>query len=149
MKLMHRLISNQETLKLLLISNHQKKIVCILFSLRKKILFGFLRRIYPNSAGLVNSRTGGVWNKSLEEAHSAQVKERSLLGHLICSKETQKKILEGIQRSCRGKSLFMVGSREMFSLRKRWCCVTAAKLATCLVRIALWLHPRRRILACL
>ena len=48
----------------------------------------------PNSAGLVNSRTGGVWNKSLEEAHSAQVKERSLLGHLICSKETQKKILE-------------------------------------------------------
>ena len=41
-----------------------------------------------------NSRTGGVWNKSLEEAHSAQVKERSLLGHLICSKETQKKILE-------------------------------------------------------
>ena len=48
----------------------------------------------PNSAGLVNSRTGGVWNKSLEEAHSAQVKERSLLGHLICSEETQKKILE-------------------------------------------------------
>ena len=48
----------------------------------------------PNSAGLVNSRTGGVWYKSLEEAHSAQVKKRSLLGHLICSKETQKKILE-------------------------------------------------------
>ena len=42
----------------------------------------------------MNSRTGGVWNKSLEEAHSAQVKERSLLGHLIGSKETQKKILE-------------------------------------------------------
>ena len=41
-----------------------------------------------------NSRTGGVWNKSLEEAHSAQVKERSLLGHLICSEETKKKILE-------------------------------------------------------
>ena len=48
----------------------------------------------PNSAGLKNSRTGGVWNKSLEEAHSAQVKERSLLGHLVCSEETQKKILE-------------------------------------------------------
>ena len=45
----------------------------------------------PNSAGLKNSRTGGVWNKSLDEAHSAQVKERSLLGHLICSEETQKK----------------------------------------------------------
>ena len=48
----------------------------------------------PNSAGLASSRTGGVWNKSLEEAHSAQVKERSLLGHLVCSEETQKKILE-------------------------------------------------------
>ena len=45
----------------------------------------------PNSAGLASSRTGGVWNKSLEEAHSAQVKERSLLGHLVCSEETQKK----------------------------------------------------------
>ena len=33
-------------------------------------------------------------NLDLEEAHSAQVKERSLLGHLICSEETQKKILE-------------------------------------------------------
>ena len=42
----------------------------------------------------MNSRTGGVWNKSLEEAHSAEVKERSLLGHLMCSEETQKKILE-------------------------------------------------------
>ena len=30
----------------------------------------------PNSAGLKNSRTGGVWYKSLEESHSAQVKER-------------------------------------------------------------------------
>ena len=48
----------------------------------------------PNSAGLRNPQTGGVWNRSLEEAHSAQVKERSLLGHLIYSKETQKKILE-------------------------------------------------------
>ena len=48
----------------------------------------------PSSAGLRNPRSGGVWNRSLEEAHSAQVKERSLLGHLICSEETQKKILE-------------------------------------------------------
>ena len=48
----------------------------------------------PNSAGLGNSRTGGVWNSSREEAHSAQVQERSLLGHLITSEETQKKILE-------------------------------------------------------
>ena len=46
----------------------------------------------PNSAGLKSSRTGGVWNKSLEESHPAQVKEKSLLGHLICSEETQKEI---------------------------------------------------------
>ena len=48
----------------------------------------------PTFAGLGSSRTGGVWNKSLEEAHSAQVKEKSLLGHLVCSEETQKKVLE-------------------------------------------------------
>ena len=54
-----------------------------------------------------------------------------------------------IQRYYRGKSLSMVGSRGMFSLRKRWCCATGAKLPKCLVRIALRLHPPRRILACL
>ena len=42
----------------------------------------------------MSPRTGGAWNKSLEEAHSAQVKERLLLGHLVCSEKTQKKILE-------------------------------------------------------
>ena len=47
-----------------------------------------------NSAGLKSSWTGGVWHKSLEESHSAQVKEKSLLGHLMCSEETQRKILE-------------------------------------------------------
>ena len=51
-------------------------------------------KLDPNSAGLMSQRTGGTWNKSLEEAHSAQVKERSLLGHLVCSEKTQKKILE-------------------------------------------------------
>ena len=48
----------------------------------------------PSSAGLANSRTGGVWSRSREEAHSAHVQERSLLGHIITSEETQKKILE-------------------------------------------------------
>ena len=48
----------------------------------------------PHSAGLKSSRTGGVWHKSLEESHSAQIKERSLLEHLVCSEETQKRILE-------------------------------------------------------
>ena len=47
-----------------------------------------------NSVGLKSSRTGGVWHKSLEESHSAQIKERSLLGHLVCSQETPKKFLE-------------------------------------------------------
>ena len=31
----------------------------------------------PNSAGLKSSRTGGVWHRSLEESHSAQIKGRS------------------------------------------------------------------------
>ena len=48
----------------------------------------------PNSSGLKISRTGGVWHKSLEKLHSAPVKEKSLLGHLLCSEETQRKILE-------------------------------------------------------
>ena len=45
----------------------------------------------PNSASLKSSRTGGIWHKSLEESHPAQVKEKSLLGHLVCSEETQKR----------------------------------------------------------
>ena len=48
----------------------------------------------PNSAGLKSSRTRGVWHRSLEESYSAQIKERSLLGHLQCSGEIQKRILE-------------------------------------------------------
>ena len=48
----------------------------------------------PSSDSLMNTRTGRAWNKCLEEAHSAKIKERSLLGHIICSEGTQKKILE-------------------------------------------------------
>ena len=48
----------------------------------------------PTSAGLKSSRAGGVWNKSREEAHSAQVKEKSLLGHIIGLEGTQQKISE-------------------------------------------------------
>ena len=48
----------------------------------------------PSSDSLMNTRTGRAWNKSLEEAYSAKIKERSLLGHIICSEGTQKKILE-------------------------------------------------------
>ena len=31
----------------------------------------------PNSTRLKSSRTRGVWHKSLEELHSAQIKEKS------------------------------------------------------------------------
>ena len=48
----------------------------------------------PNSAGLKRSRTGGVCHKSLEESHAAQINKRSLLGHILYSEETRKKILE-------------------------------------------------------
>ena len=48
----------------------------------------------PNSAGLESLRTRGVWHKSLEESHSARIKERSLLGHWMCPEGTQQKILE-------------------------------------------------------
>ena len=48
----------------------------------------------PNSAGLKSLRTRGVWHKSLEESHSAQIKEKSLLGYLVCSEETQKEIIK-------------------------------------------------------
>ena len=34
------------------------------------------------------------WHKSLEESHSAQIKGKSLLGHLVCSEENQRKIVE-------------------------------------------------------
>ena len=48
----------------------------------------------PNSAGLKSLRTRGVWHESLEESHSAQIKEKSLLGYLVCSEETQKEIIK-------------------------------------------------------
>ena len=48
----------------------------------------------PNSVGLESSRAKRVWHKSLEEAHSAKVKERTLFGHILCSEDTQKRILE-------------------------------------------------------
>ena len=48
----------------------------------------------PNSAGLTSLRTRGVWHKSLEESHTAQIKERSLLGHILYLEETQKEILK-------------------------------------------------------
>ena len=49
--------------------------------------------------------------KSLEESHSAQIRERSLLGHLACSEETQKKILEsGIFRTLESEGVTEIGA---------------------------------------
>ena len=47
----------------------------------------------PDSAGSEDPRAGGVWHKSLEESHSAQIRERSLLGHIQWSGDNQQ-ILE-------------------------------------------------------
>ena len=46
----------------------------------------------PNSADLEILGTREVWHKSLEEFH-AQIKEKSLLGRILCSEETQRKIV--------------------------------------------------------
>ena len=48
----------------------------------------------PNSAGSKSLGASGVWYKSLEESYAAQVRERSLFGHIVCPEETQKKIPE-------------------------------------------------------
>ena len=53
-----------------------------------------VENLEANSTGLKSSQTRGVWHKSLEELHSAQIKDKSLLGHLVCLEETQRKILE-------------------------------------------------------
>ena len=34
------------------------------------------------------------WHKSLQELYSAQIKKKSLLGHLVCSGDAQRKIVE-------------------------------------------------------
>ena len=56
---------------------------------------------------------------------------------------------EGILQYCQGKLLSKVVLTEMSSFQKRWCCAAGAKLAICLVRIALWLRPSWRNLICL
>ena len=65
-----------------------------LFVLAKEDCFAPEENLEPNSAGLKSSQTRGVRKKSLEENHSAWIKERSLIGHIMCSEETPKKILE-------------------------------------------------------
>ena len=73
----------------------------------------------PNSTGLKSSRTRGVWHKCLGENDSAQIKERSLLGHLVCSEVTQKKILElDIFRILKSEGVTGIGALCKFSPSK-------------------------------
>ena len=65
-----------------------------LLVLAKEDCFAPEENLKPNSAGLKSSRTRRIRHKSLEENHSAWIKERSLIGHIMCSEETPKKILE-------------------------------------------------------
>ena len=43
----------------------------------------------PNTAGLRSLRTRGLWDKSLAKSRTAQIKERPLSGHILCSEEIQ------------------------------------------------------------
>ena len=75
-----------------IISNHQKNgVFHFILPLEVECVLTPKGNLEPNPVGLKNSRTGGVWHKSLEEPYSAQVKEKSLLGHLLRSEETQKR----------------------------------------------------------
>ena len=65
-----------------------------LFVLAKGDCFAPEENFEPNSAGMKSSRTTRVRHKSLEESHSAWIKERSLIGHTTYSEETPKKILK-------------------------------------------------------
>ena len=76
---------------MLQISSHQEMVHTTLFSPQRKTSG---RNLEPNSAGLKSPQAGEVWQKYLEEHRAAQSKERSLLGHIVCSEETQRKILE-------------------------------------------------------
>ena len=62
--------------------------------LAKEDRFAPEENLEPNSAGWKSSRTRGNRHTSLEENHSAWIKERSLIDHIMCSEETPKKILE-------------------------------------------------------
>ena len=65
-----------------------------LFVLAMEDYFALEENLESNSTGLKCSRTRGVRYKSLEENHSAWIKERLLIGHIMCSEETAKNILE-------------------------------------------------------
>ena len=76
------------------VSSHYVMNVQFYSTFRGWLCFGSWGESWAKSAGLKNSWTRGVWYKSLEESHAAQIKEKSLLVHILSSEKTQKKILE-------------------------------------------------------
>ena len=92
-----------------------------LFLLAKEDCCAPEENLQPNSAGLKSSRTRGVRHKSLEENHSAWIKEISLIGHIICLKETPKEILEldiltevgALYKVAPSKFVFVFGSKTL------------------------------------
>ena len=65
-----------------------------LLVLAKEDCFAPEENLKPNSAGLKSSRTRGNRHKSLEENHSAWIKESSMIFQIMASEETPKNILE-------------------------------------------------------
>ena len=69
-----------------------------LFVLQKEDCFAPEENLEPNSTWFKSSRTRRVRHKSHSDTrhknHPAWIKERSLIGHIMCSEETPKKILE-------------------------------------------------------
>ena len=65
-----------------------------LFVLAKEDCFVSEDNLEPNSARLKSSRTRGVRHKFLEENCSAWIKERSLIGHIMCLEKNPRKIVE-------------------------------------------------------
>ena len=68
----------------------------------------------PNSAGLKSSRTGRIWHKSLEESRSAQIKDKSLLGHLVWYSFTES-VSYTTRSFCRDSSLHWILATTFYS----------------------------------
>ena len=64
----------------------------------------------PDSASSEGARAGGVWQKSLEESHSAQIREQSLLGHIQCSGSSQQILESDIFRILKSEGVKGIGT---------------------------------------
>ena len=88
MELMLYLISNQQTQRISIISNHSKMVDLILLSLRRKILFGLLKRILI--------QTSPVWRAHELEGFGTSLWRRLTLlklrkGHCLATQYAQRR----------------------------------------------------------